>query len=211
MARTIGSDGKTTAKAIREQSLKLFAQRGYAAVSMRQIAEAVGIQASGLYQYFNTKQQMLFDVMLNHMQELLAAWEDSKCPDDPAKALEHFTRFHISFHLTRPDAVFVSYMELRSLEPAEFEAIETLRRRYENILRDILKRGARQGLFAIDDPHVSAMAILAMITGVNTWYRSGGRLSQNKIRDLYVTMVLGSVGLPSPSNNATLNSTWKPG
>ena len=44
------------------------------------------------------------------------------------------------------------------------------------------------------DPHVAAMAILAMITGVNTWYRSGGRLSQAKIEDIYVSMVLGSVG-----------------
>ena len=203
MARTVGSDGEKTAKAIQEKSLELFARHGYAAVSMRQIADAVGIQASGLYQYYKTKQQMLLDVMQRHMDELLAAWENSNCPADPTDALEHFTRFHISFHLTRPDAVFVSYMELRSLEEAEFDAIEALRKRYERILRDILRQGAAEKSFQIADPHVSAMAILAMITGVNTWYRSGGRLSQSKIRELYVAMVRGAVGLlPTQTPNS---------
>ncbi len=52
MARQAGANGETTARAIRQESLKLFARHGYDAVSMRQIASAVGVQASALYQYF---------------------------------------------------------------------------------------------------------------------------------------------------------------
>ena len=194
MARTAGSNGEVTAQAIRETSLALFAREGYAAVSMRQIADRVGVQASALYKYHSTKQQLLVDIMTDHMEQLLEAWKAEDKPEDGCVAsLEHFARFHIRYHIKRPDEVFVSYMELRSLEEPGFGEIGKLRRAYENILKDILRQGADEGVFVVSDPHVAAMAILAMITGVNTWYRTGGRLSQAKIEDIYVSMVLGSV------------------
>jgi len=190
-----GSNGKSTARAIRSHALALFAHHGFAAVSMRMIADAVGVQPGALYQYHATKQQLLVDLMRAHMHALLKAWrEEEVSAKSPAEALERFARFHIRYHITRPDEVFISYMELRSLEPGGFKVIEKLRKTYEGILKTILKTGKADGVFDIEDPHISAMAILAMLTGVNTWYRSGGRLSQKKIEDIYVTMVLRCVG-----------------
>jgi len=195
LARTAGSDGEATARAIREASLALFARYGYEAVSMRQIADRVGVQAGALYKYHANKQQLLVDIMRDHMEQLLEAWDAERLPDERSvAALDRFARFHIGYHIKRPDAVFISYMELRSLEGEGFRDISRLRGKYEAILRDILRRGMEDGVFTVADPHVAAMAILAMITGVNTWYRSGGRLSQAKIEDIYVSMVLGSVG-----------------
>lgn len=195
MARRVGSDGVKTAKAIRRNSVRLFAEHGYEAVSMRAIADSVGVQPAALYQYWPSKQHLLADVMRQHLVDLLAAWEkDGGSQQGGATALEHFARFHIRYHVTRPDEVFISYMELRSLEPEEFAEINALRGKYENILKSILKKGMDEGAFAQGDPHVVAMAILAMITGVNTWYRTGGRLSLKTIEDIYVGLVLGSVG-----------------
>jgi len=195
LARLAGSDGETTAKAIRAQSLALFARHGYAAVSMRMIADAVGVQPGALYQYHSNKQQLLVDLMRGHLEALLRAWrEEEDAADSPVQALERFARFHIRYHITRPDDVFISYMELRALEPDEFRAIEVLRKSYEGVLKAILEAGRVQNIFSCEDPHVSAMAILAMLTGVNSWYRSGGRLSQAKIEDIYAVMVARSVG-----------------
>lgn len=195
MARKSGSNGALTAKAIREHSLALFARHGFSAVSMRMIADAVGVQPGALYQYHPTKQNILVDLMLSHMQGLLEAWEaQSTSTKKPESQLEHFARFHIRYHITRPDEVFISYMELRSLEPEGFNQIEALRKRYEQILKTILDDGITQKEFTLEDAHVGAMAILSMLTGVNTWFRTGGRLSQEKIEDIYAAMVLRSVG-----------------
>jgi len=194
LARLVGSHGETTARVIRDHSLKLFARHGYAAVSMRMIADAVGVQPSALYQYHRTKQALLVHLMREHMEALIDAWQLEFSHDDCAKsALERFARFHIRYNITRPDEVFIAYMELRALEPDEFKLIEALRRRYEGILKAIVARGVEEGSFEIEDAHVSAMAILAMLTGINTWYRAGGRLSQGKIEDIYVVMILRSV------------------
>ena len=138
MARTAGSHSDITGPRVRSAALALFAQHGFAAVSMRQIAKEVGVQAGALYNYTPDKQSLLFDLMKGHMDDLLAAWAAQGAVADPMQALEQFTRFHIRFHSKRPDAVFISYMELRNLNPENFAQIETLRRAYEDALADIL-------------------------------------------------------------------------
>jgi AcrR family transcriptional regulator len=195
LARLAGSNGKATAKAIHKHSLELIARHGFAAVSMRMIADAVGVQPGALYQYHPTKQALLLDIMQKHLEALLQAWVKESQTELPViEALERFARFHIRYNIKRPDEVFIAYMELRSLEPDEFKLIEELRRQYEDELKTIIAKGIKENSFKVEDAHVTAMATLAMLTGINTWYRSGGRLSQKKIEDIYVNMVLRSVG-----------------
>ena len=173
----------------------LFAGASYAAVSMRQIAAEVGVQAGALYNYTPDKQTLLFDLMRAHLEDLLAAW-DAAAPDASARdTLEAFTRFHIRFNTSRADAVFVSYMELRSLEPANFAVIEGLRRDYETRLETILRQGLAEGVFAVSEPRIAAMALIAMLTGVNTWFRAGGRLSLAQVEALYWDMVRKAVAV----------------
>lgn len=190
MARIAGSRGEDTAARARGAALGLFAARGYAAVSMREIAGKVGVGAGALYNHFATKQDILADLMADHMRALIDAWDAH--PDaqaDPQTALHAFARFHMGFHWDKKDAVFVSYMELRSLSPENFERIEALRGAYERRLADILARGAAAGVFHAPEPKIAAMSIIAMLTGATGWYREGGRLDADAIENLYVDMV----------------------
>ncbi len=193
MARTQGSHSEITGPRVREAAQALFARHGYAAVSMRQIAKEVGVQAGALYNYTPDKQSLLFDLLKTHMDQLLAAHAAKGEPAEPLRALEDFTRFHIRFHSERPEAVFISYMELRNLTPENFEVIEALRKKYETILEQILQKGVTSGDFLVLDPRVTAMALIAMLTGVNTWFREGGRLSLEEVETLYWDMVRRSV------------------
>lgn len=194
MARKPGSRAEITGPRLREAALRLFARHGFAAVSMRQIAAEVGVQAGALYQYIDDKQGLLFDLMQAHLHELLADWAASNPPPAPAAArLEHFARFHIRFHLARPDAVFIAYMELRNLSAAHFAVIEGLRGRYEDELEAILRAGQAEGSMAVPDTKLAAMAVIAMLAGVNTWFREGGRLSRERVEDIYVDMVRKAV------------------
>lgn len=196
MARQAGANGKETAGRVRAAALGLFARHGYAAVSMREIAAEVGVGAGALYNHFATKQDLLLGLMLDHMKALLAAWDADPmaAPEaEPAEALRAFARFHIRFHRGKSDEVFVSYMELRSLEQPNFEQVETLRRAYEDRLVAILARGVASGAFHAPEPKIAAMAIIAMLTGVTSWYRQGGRLPAATIEELYIDMVAATV------------------
>lgn len=193
MARTQGSHSEITGPRVREAALRLFAKHGFAAVSMRQIAGEVGVQAGALYNYTPDKQALLFSLMQGHMDELLLALKGLPDRPDPLQRLQDFVRFHIAFHLGRPEAVFISYMELRNLSPENFEVIEGLRRDYEHALEEILRAGQASGAFEVADPKVASLAVIAMLTGVTTWYRDGGRLSADEVQQLYWDMVRKSV------------------
>lgn len=192
MARKQGSHAGITGPKLREVALRLFARHGFAAVSMRQIARDVGVQAGALYLYTPDKQTLLFDLMREHLDELLASWAPPE--GNPLAQLEDFCRHHIRFHLARPELVFIAYMELRNLEPENFAVIEGLRKSYENRLEAILKAGQAAGAFHVPDTKLATLAIIAMLTGVNTWYREGGRLSIAAIEAIYWDMVRKAVG-----------------
>lgn len=201
MGRRAGSDGTRTEAAIREAALRLIARLGYEALSMRRLAQEVGLAPGALYRYFPNKQAILFRLMERHMEELLEAWAAARpCRRaDPVARLEAFTRFHIRHHLPRGEGVFLSYMELRSLTRGNLAAIAAMRRHYEGELAGILADGHAAGRLDAPEPRVAARAIIAMLTGLTTWYRPDGPLSHAEIADIYWTMVarLADATLPA--------------
>lgn len=185
-----------TARRILEAAQSLIARSGYAAVSMRSIAEAVGVQAGALYNHFDGKQRILQTLMERHLEETLAAWR-AACPadPDPRLRLEAFARFHVHHHITRREAVFIAAMELRALEPEGLARVLALRRAYEEALAEILREGQAQGRFTVPDLRVTTMALLALLTGVNVWFREEGRLSGEAVETIHAELVLRGLGL----------------
>lgn len=180
---------------LRLHARRLFAQHGYEGVSMRDIAGSVGIRQSAIYNHFPSKQHLLVDLMVSHMERLLEAMRKAiRRSGSPRERLTDFARFHVTYHIDQPEDVFLAYMELRSLEEEGRNAIVPLRDAYERTLRDILDAGRRDGTFSIPDSAVVARGLLAMLTGVTVWFREPGRLDRRTVADAYVVTVLQAVG-----------------
>ena len=190
MARTIGSHGPKTMEAIRKAGLRLIFEHGYAAMSLRQLAAEVGIQAGSLYNHITTKQDLLFDLIKVHMDELMERLDQALDGiSDPEDRLQAFIAFHVGYHITRKREVFICYSELRSLEPKNYEIVVSLRQQYERKLIDILDDGVACGRFTVADTTVAAYGILAMLTGVCTWFKPAGRLTKEEVTGIYTGMV----------------------
>jgi AcrR family transcriptional regulator len=194
MARTAGSHSDITGPRINAAASSLFAQHGYAAVSMRQIAREVGVQAGALYNYIPDKQTLLFTLMRDHLENLLQHRAKADVPEGALPQLEEFIRSHIRFHMQRPDDVFIAYMELRNLSPENLSAISALRDRYETELERILRRGLQSGAFKVPDTKIATRAMIAMLNGVHTWYREGGPLSLDEVEETYWAMARQAMG-----------------
>ena len=192
MARKQGSHATITGPKVYEAARDLIARHGFAAVSMRQIAREVGVQAGALYLYTPDKQTLLFDLMRTHMEELLAS--APPLAGNPLDQLKTFTEFHLRFHLQRLELVFISYMELRNLTPENFQAISAMRKTYENQLEAILIAGVNANVFTIPDTRLATLALIAMLNGVNTWFRAEGRLELGEVEVFYFDMVRRAVG-----------------
>ncbi|GLS18960.1 TetR family transcriptional regulator [Labrys miyagiensis] len=194
MARRAGSDGAKTAEAIRAAGLRLIFEHGYEGMSLRDLAEMVGVQPGSLYNHIATKQALLFELLSGHMRTLTAALDEALAGvEGPLARLDAFVDFHLRYHLTRKMEVFVNNSELRSLEPRNRAVITGLRRDYERRLADILAEGAADGVFTVPDVKVATYAILAQLTGVVGWYAPDGRLSEDEVVALHYQLVLRGI------------------
>ncbi|MEO0036249.1 MAG: hypothetical protein RLZZ501_2272 [Pseudomonadota bacterium] len=194
MTRTTGSHGPTTQKAIQAAGLRLIHEHGYAAMSLRQLAAEVGLQVGSLYNHIRTKQDLLFELLRVHMEDLLEQLDLALAgAREPDEALRRFVAFHVDYHITRKREVFICYSELRSLEPGNYDRIVALRREYERRLIAILEDGTARGGFQVGDAAVAAYGILAMLTGVCTWFRPDGRLTAAQVAAQYTEMSLKAV------------------
>ncbi|SEB90052.1 TetR/AcrR family transcriptional regulator [Bradyrhizobium erythrophlei] len=194
MARTIGSHGPTTLEAIRKAGVRLIFERGYEAMSLRQLAAEVGIQAGSLYNHISTKQDLLFDLVQEHINDLLRELDlalEGKA--DPVEKLRAFVAFHVSYHMTRKREVFIANSELRSLDAKNYDVVVALRGAYEQRLAQILTDGVSDGVFEVGDIQVATFAIIALLTGLCTWYRPGGRLTRDAIIAAHEKLVLSGV------------------
>lgn len=185
----------TTKEALRHHARRLFARHGYDGVSMRDLAGAVGIQQSGIYNHFASKQKLLVDLMVGHMERVLHEMQTAVADQpNPVEKLKAFARFHVTNHIDYPDDVFLAYMELRSLEEPGRANVLGLRDAYEKVLRDVLSDGIGTGEFNVANPDIATRALLAMLTGVTVWYKMDGRLRREEVAETYIQLALQSVG-----------------
>ena len=190
------SKGKKTAKSLLVAARDLFVLNGYAAVSMREIALKLGINAGAIYNHFPSKQEILFRLLEDHMLDLLEQWnilevERSKLSD--LLILRMFVNFHINFHIDKSRDVFLSYMELRSLDRRNFSKISKLRDEYESILQNILVLGKNNKNLDFDDSQITTKAILGTLSSLSHWYHQKGRLGAEDIRKIYWHLIFNSV------------------
>ena len=191
MSRTAGSHGPATLAAIRKSGLRLIYQHGYEALTLRQLAADVGILSGSLYNHIKTKQDLLFTLVRDHMTDLLANLNAALAGrDEPAEALAAFVRLHVTYHMERRYEVYIANSELRSLEPANRATIIAMREAYEARLIRILEQGVAAGRFRVVDTRIGAFAIIAMLTGICTWYRPDGPLGPEQIVALHTELVM---------------------
>jgi AcrR family transcriptional regulator len=195
MARTAGSSGIKTLASVREAGIDLIYTHGYEAMTLRMLASAVGVQPASLYKYFENKQGLLFELLRDHLEALNAALAEA-LPEGvaPMARLDAFVAFHVAYHMERKREVSLANFELRSLSEENKPTIVALRRAYEAKLIAILDDGIAAGVFALADSHVTAFAMLSMLTGVCTWYDKHGPRQRDEIIDIHLQMARGMVG-----------------
>ena len=198
MSRIAGSNGPRTAALIRKTALQLIYRHGYEAMSLRALAAEVGVQPASLYNHIANKQELLRQLIEEHLTALLESADQALAAagPDPLARLRAFIAHHLLYHLDKRQEVFIANFELRALEPANLKTVVALRRLYEDRLIAVLDEGMQLGTFKASDSRVTAYAMLAMLTGACTWYRPDGRLSKAQLVELHTDLVLAGCVKP---------------
>jgi AcrR family transcriptional regulator len=177
---------------ILSRAATLFSRRGYHAVGIRDLAEAVGLSTSTLYHYYATKQDILFAIISRFLGEftarLVAGLRDGSAP--PRQRLERAVTEHIELTVTRSEELLVGNPVLNALGPEQQTRIAAMRREYRDAVCDVIAEGVAAGEFHVADPLLTAMAMLDMLDGIRSWYHPDGPLSLPELAAHYRGLAL---------------------
>ena len=191
-----GVDGTTTHGRILEAALPLFAHRGFHGTSIRDIAEAAGLNSATMYFHFASKDAVLNELaILGHQ-----IWEDAvtaalaTAGPAPAERLVAFARAHVRHHIEYAMVAVVANNELHSLDPETGDTVMTIRNRVEDVIEQIIVDGGVDGSFAPLDPASTMKAIGSMGLRVANWYPDRVDVSPDELAELHGTLALRMVG-----------------
>lgn len=184
------SEGRSMRECILDAAVQLFAEYGYHAAPLRDIARIAGIQAASIYHHYPSKQALLVEIMETHMQRLNDSTRRIICEcTDPLQQLHEVITNHIRMHTTYKSEFFIIDTEIRSLEGESRSYILSLRHTYEVLLQEILQAGMERGIFHHCDRKITSYAIIAMCTQVAAWFRPEGRLSVQQVITIYRQLI----------------------
>ncbi|WP_345762820.1 TetR/AcrR family transcriptional regulator [Diaminobutyricibacter sp. McL0608] len=181
---------------ILEASLGLFAERGFAGTSIRDIAGAVGIQTATLYGHFPSKEHILAELTLAGHDGHRRAMADAVAAAgaDPAAQLAALVRAHVIFHAEFAMLATVSNAELPALSPELVADSIAVRSESERLLTGIIDRGVESGRFTTRDAWLAASAIGGMGLRVSNWFGPGSPMTAEHVADTYADFALRIVG-----------------
>ncbi|MGF0310291.1 TetR/AcrR family transcriptional regulator [Rhodococcus sp. IEGM1428] len=183
-------------------ALDRFAEVGYGATSIRDIASAVKLNSATLYSHFESKEAILVELVTighrAHHARLLKAVLSSA--GHPRAQLEALARAHVHFHCEYARLAVVANAEMHALPETVAAPALALRSQAVAMLIDILERGQASGEFQLLRVDVTAAAVAALGRQAAHWFPSDSvPVNADALADHYSALVMRMVA-PWPAS-----------
>ncbi|MCC3267099.1 TetR/AcrR family transcriptional regulator [Arthrobacter gengyunqii] len=185
-------------------SVDLFATQGYAKTSVQQIVDAAGVTKGALYHYFDSKDDLLFDIYdriltLQHrnLEEITAR----NLPVEETVRLACEDVLITSIEWIREGAVF--FRSQHMLSPDRMEEVKARRRSYSEVFGALIIRGQAEGIFRSDIPTAVLVAnFFANPHYLSYWYQPHGPLTKQQVAKHVTDLYLAGLRPAGPEGSA---------
>lgn len=170
-----------------ETAIVLFGDEGFHAVSVRDLAAALGQQPGAIYGHVASKQELLYELMLLGVRAHRDALRDAllDAGREPEEQITALTRAHVLMHLTYQPLARLTNREARALTEEQRAAVAVVRGETERMFADVIERGRRLGAFTADDPLLAVYAIGAMGVRAAEWWTPDAPRTAQQVADTY--------------------------
>ncbi|MFT6969652.1 MAG: AcrR family transcriptional regulator [Roseivirga sp.] len=178
---------KTVVKKSRKQQIEqkatvLFQERGYAATSMRDLAQVLGIEAASLYSHIKSKEEILQKICFRMAKEFFIAWQEVELETTSfSSKMEKAMIAHVKVITKDTDSSAVFFNEWRHLSEPYLGDFLAMRDDYEGRFKKILKEGMLNGEFKNVDEKFMMLTILSSLNWTHNWYKPNGSLTPEDI------------------------------
>lgn len=194
MARIKASRNGTKKDAIITKAAALFRKKGFAATSMRELAETVGVEAPSLYNHIGSKSEILQVICFKVANEFNAHMIQVENSTGTALAkLEKLIRFHINMIIDEYDEVFVANHEWKQMEEPFLSNFLTQRKNYEGSMIVIITAGIKKKELKKLHPYVAVLTILSAVRGLESWQRHKNNVTPIQLENDMVDHLLNGL------------------
>lgn len=188
--------GKNASKkdVITQKAAALFKIKGFSSASMRELADAVGVEAPSLYNHIGSKSEILQTIcfkVANAFSIYLDTIENTA--GSSTVRLENIIRFHIRMMLNNFDEVYVANHEWKHLKEPYLSNFLIQRRGYEKRLINLMETGIAAKEFKTANPYVAVLTILSAVRGLEFWQQHKKNISSQVLEDDMVNHLLNGI------------------
>lgn len=150
---------------------KLFAEQGFRATNLNQIAVELGFRRQAVYHYFPAKEEILYELIAQATEAIASATKEFFDADlAPDVAVAEIVRNHVRMVLSKPDTFRVQFSELNKLSGKRAQSLRDAMSTYVQRIADLIAAGQKAGIFFAAPPVTQALLIVGMCNWTSEWY-----------------------------------------
>ena len=191
MARTQAKDYHDKRAAILKTSAKLFGRDGYERTSMAEVAATCGVSKALLYHYYQNKEELLFDILFNHLSELVKVTNKAfELNTDAEQRLGAMIEGLLELYRDADDEHRVQTGSLSALPKNRQEQLKNLERQlvrtFSSALKEVVPSLAEPGAPLLP----VTMSLFGMLNWHYMWFRNDGSITRSDYSRIVKTLIL---------------------
>ncbi|WP_432412741.1 TetR/AcrR family transcriptional regulator [Rasiella sp. SM2506] len=172
----------------------LFKEKGYSAVSMRDIAQAMDMKAASLYNHISGKQEILATLIIEVAEQFTA--EMNRITSEtisPLQKIKKVIEIHIDITVTYSENIATLNNDWMHLEGEDLRRVVKMREAYEENFRSIIKQGISEGDIKPQHPEVILFSILSTLRTLYLWNEKRGKMDVNILKKDMVAVLINGI------------------
>jgi len=188
---------KSQDKSLRKQmiidtAVKIFHHKGYRTATLEDVAHELGLTRPAIYHYVSSKEDLLSQIYLQALESFFdTIYEITAMDLAPPEKLKLFVYRHLNTVVIENLSMFtVFFSEENQLAKKDFKKIRREKRKFTEVIENIILEGMEQGHFRQVDPKLQANAIIGMCNWLYRWYKPGqSSFTPDEIVDQFTSLL----------------------
>jgi TetR/AcrR family transcriptional regulator, cholesterol catabolism regulator len=205
--RRDGAGLKKRQREIIDAAAEIFYRKGYSETSVQDVADAVGILKGSLYYYIDSKEDLLYQMLLEVHEDAKSVVTETAALDlPPLDRLRVYIQRHVEYNAHNLAKIAVYYHDFGLLTPERRQAIVGQRNYYEDFVKGLIVEAQERG--EVDktiEPALISNAVFGIANWLYTWYKPDGSATPEYLGKLYAEVIVEGVtggNMPKPPHGS---------
>jgi len=199
MTEVTAGEQDSVPRRLLSHATKLFAKKGFDRTSVQEIVEAAGVTKGAMYHYFDSKDDLLYEIYARVLREQTDQLEKVAVTEAPLRErLTAAASDVVVSTIANLDDNTIFMQSMHQLSEDKRKAVRAERRKYHERFRSLIEEGQESGEFRADKPaDVVVDFFFGSVHHLGSWYRRSGSLSARQVGDHYADLLLDALRPPA--------------